>query len=528
MKHRCLLLLAVLVLLPSQGVCATTASSSHDKKIVLIAGKKSHPPAMHEYLKTVRLLKVMLDNSPNLRGIKTEIHFDGWPEDPSTLNDADVIMTISDGQDGPDIGYPVPFLTEERMAIMERQMKRGCGFITFHFSTFAPDQYGPKILEWGGGYFDWQDETGRRNWYSAIKTLNTRVEFPSLKHPICKGVQPYRAEEEFYYNVRFNENDVRLTPILNVPELESDRKYGGVVAWAVDRADGGRGFATTTGHYYGNWKNDDYRKLILNGVVWAAGADVPEGGVESRFYTDREVTQLLYGTTIKGLILTGHDPHNSQESTPVLRKAIEKDHRTHLDVTNDIEDLSRYDLRDYDFLVLNYCIWTRPKGLSERSKKALTDYLSEGGGLLVLPLASAAFHPSLPGAAESDWPEYRKIVRRVWDHPSDSGQDRYGTFQVEVTNTSHEITQAVKSFQTTDELFYNLKGDEPIELLLSARSQVTGKEEPLAWTYPYGKGRVFQTVLGHDARALSVPELQTILMRAAAWAAMGHGLWNDL
>jgi len=116
-------------------------------------------------------------------------------------------MTISDGQDGPDIGYPVPFLTEERMAIMERQMKRGCGFITFHFSTFAPDQYGPKILEWGGGYFDWQDETGRRNWYSAIKTLNTRVEFRSLKHPICKGVQPYRAEEEFYYNIRFNEND---------------------------------------------------------------------------------------------------------------------------------------------------------------------------------------------------------------------------------------------------------------------------------------------------------------------------------
>ena len=36
------------------------------KKIVLIAGKKSHGPGLHEYLKSVKLLKVMLDESPNL------------------------------------------------------------------------------------------------------------------------------------------------------------------------------------------------------------------------------------------------------------------------------------------------------------------------------------------------------------------------------------------------------------------------------------------------------------------------------
>src|SRR6266480_2549649 len=103
MKLGCLLLLTVSISLPVQGKCEARGSAKLNKKIVLIAGKKSHPPATHEYIKSVRLLKVMLDTATNLKGVKTEVHYNGWPEDPSTLDDADVIMTISDGQDGPDI-----------------------------------------------------------------------------------------------------------------------------------------------------------------------------------------------------------------------------------------------------------------------------------------------------------------------------------------------------------------------------------------------------------------------------------------
>ncbi|HSG71559.1 MAG TPA: hypothetical protein VLA12_14145, partial [Planctomycetaceae bacterium] len=77
------------------------------KKIVLIAGKKSHGPGVHEYEKSVRLLKAMLDTSPNLKGYNVEVHFNGWPADPATLDDADTIMTISDGQDG-NLFSPVP------------------------------------------------------------------------------------------------------------------------------------------------------------------------------------------------------------------------------------------------------------------------------------------------------------------------------------------------------------------------------------------------------------------------------------
>ncbi|MEX1122746.1 MAG: hypothetical protein WED82_11460, partial [Balneolales bacterium] len=52
-----------------------------------------------------------------------------------------------------------------------------------------------------------------------------------------------------------------------------------VMSWAVDRKDGGRGFGFTGGHYHKNWGNDDYRKYVLNSMVWLTGLDVPANGV---------------------------------------------------------------------------------------------------------------------------------------------------------------------------------------------------------------------------------------------------------
>ena len=54
------------------------------------------------------------------------------------------------------------------------------------------------------------------------------------------------------------------------------------VAWVVERADGGRGFGFTGGHFHKGWANDNQRKLVLNAIVWSAKAEVPSNGVESK------------------------------------------------------------------------------------------------------------------------------------------------------------------------------------------------------------------------------------------------------
>ena len=99
--------------------------------------------------------------------------------------------------------------------------------------------------------------------------------------------------EEFYYNLRFAGLDRPTSSLLEVPRLGGRKPNGDVVAWARERSDGGRGFGTTCGHFYDNWKNDDFRKFVLNAIVWTAKVDVPSGGVEAPFFSHEEIETRL-------------------------------------------------------------------------------------------------------------------------------------------------------------------------------------------------------------------------------------------
>jgi len=494
--------------------------ANNTRSIVLLTTAKTHGPGEHEHMKNARLIKAMLEHS-NLTGIKVDI-YNVWPDDTTVLDKADLIMTLSDGRDGLDERMPqVPFMTTARMKTMERQMKRGCGLVTYHFSTFAPDAYGKQVEEWNGGYFDWQGDDGQRNWYSALTTVTADVQLPSPAHPISTGVKPFRIEEEFYYNLRFRDNDERLKPLADVPSLHGRAGTGNTVAWAVERADGGRGFGTSMGHFYRNWSNDNFRTLMLNGIAWAAGIEIPRGGVKAKFYSVPEVTQFLFHKKLKALILTGnnHPAHTWRETTALIKKILEDDSPFQVDVSTTIHDLYQYDLSDYDVLVMNYCNWNDPGQLHDSAKARTVRYLKDGGGMLIVHFANGAFHYSLPNAAASDWPEYRKICRRVWDHQSNSSHEAYGNFTVKVTGEKHIVTKGMKDFETTDELYYNQKGDEPIVPLLTAFSKTTGKEEPLAFAYDYGKGHIFQTLLGHNEASFESAGFRRLLIRSAEWAA---------
>ena len=269
-------------------------------KIVLIAGPKSHGPignGMHDYGWSVKLLKVMLDNSNIRDAIRVEYHLDGFPGDVKTLDDADTIMIVSDGRDGHIGKEALHFASEANLKTVQKQIDRGCGFLTFHFSTFAPDKYSKQICDWSGGYFDWETG-GVRKWYSAIQTKDTEVLPATPKHPILNGVSPFKMREEFYFNIRFapeGDDVTGLTPIWRVPILPGREERGNVVAWAKQRPNGGRGFGTTCGHFYDNWKYSDFRRVMLNAIAWTARLDVPEDGVEARYYSHREIIEAISG-----------------------------------------------------------------------------------------------------------------------------------------------------------------------------------------------------------------------------------------
>ena len=73
-------------------------------------------------------------------------------------------------------------------------------------------------------------------------------------------------------------------PILTTPIPGEGAEQ--VVAWAVEREpsgkNGGRGFGFTGGHFFENWGVENFRRMVLNAILWTAHLEVPAGGVRSQ------------------------------------------------------------------------------------------------------------------------------------------------------------------------------------------------------------------------------------------------------
>ncbi len=249
-----------------------------DRKVVFVAGTKSHGPGEHEYAKGLTFLANSLRNSPNVTGFSTAVYLNGWPKKDSDFDDADAIVFFCDGADRHEADHPM--LSGDRLAVIDRQMKRGCGLVLLHYSTFVPAlSAGPKFMEWVGGFFDYQTGDGPNHWKSKIQVVDTTVRPVAPSHPISSGLKASELHDELYYAIRFDEPDRRRTSILEarIPGEATPQS----VAWATQRDLGGRGFVFTGGHFDKNWEDNNIRRMTLNAIVWAANGRVPRGGVDS-------------------------------------------------------------------------------------------------------------------------------------------------------------------------------------------------------------------------------------------------------
>jgi type 1 glutamine amidotransferase len=261
-------------------VCLSVAGA--DKRIALLAGRASHGSGQHEFNAGCHLLSNCLAAVP---GIKTELHTNGWPQDVKAFEGVDAIFIYCDGGEGH------PFHQPERRAIIERLMKQGVGLGCAHYAVEVPKgPSGQAFLEWIGGYFE-------PNW-----SVNPHwdAQFSSLpEHPVTRGVRPFTINDEWYYHMRFRDRMERVTPILTALPPKStlnrpDGPHSGNPAvraaiaadepqhlmWVTKRADGGRGFGFTGGHFHKNWGEPNFRKIVLNAILWSAKAEVPAQGVE--------------------------------------------------------------------------------------------------------------------------------------------------------------------------------------------------------------------------------------------------------
>lgn len=236
-------------------------------KVILIAGPPSHNAGEHESFAACALLRTMLLQTPGVHPVIVR----DWPHTPTLLKNAKTIVFLADGfhEAGK---YP-----REQFAQLLQACENGAGLCAIHYALHFPDAEGARIKPWLGGFYDW-DVSCKGHWVA---------EFKPNEHPVCRGVKPVRWEDGWHFNFQFVDGLKGITPLLISAPPDKIRTTSGakqspgreeILAWAYERPTGGRAFAFSGMHLHKDWGEDNRRRLIVNGILWSAGLEIPTAG----------------------------------------------------------------------------------------------------------------------------------------------------------------------------------------------------------------------------------------------------------
>ena len=97
-------------------------------------------------------------------------------------------------------------------------------------------------------------------------------------------------------------------------------------------------------------------------------------------------------------------------------------------------------------------------------------------------------------------------------------------YKVDVADPMDPVMAGIKSFAYTSEQYY-MHVDPSNHVLATTTftgehaSWIEGVKMPVVWKRQHGKGRVFHSTLGHQAKEFEVLEMATIMRRGMNWAA---------
>ncbi len=254
------MLLVTLLLLGAASPCSATEPTTL-RVLLLSQGPDGHPPETHEYDAGVRLLERCLANVPNLEVVTARA--DGaWPEGPELISRADcVVLFLSQG---------AKWMHEEprRLEAFGRLAGRGGGLVALHWAMGTKEA--PPIrgfLELFGGCHGGPER--------KYEVLETDVSVANPDHAILRGISNFRVYDEFYYELKFVDSS---HPVQQLLKAEIGGKQE-TVAWAWERGDGGRSFGFSGIHFHRNWRLEQYRRLVVQGILWTLDLPIPENGL---------------------------------------------------------------------------------------------------------------------------------------------------------------------------------------------------------------------------------------------------------
>ncbi len=217
------------------------------------------------------------------------------------------------------------------------------------------------------------------------------------------------------------------------------------------------------------------------------------------------------------LIISGQNNHNWEQTTQQLETIFSENELFSFEVTLKPDTLKSDDFKHVDVVLSNWNSWPENElRWPEKTENALIEYIKNGGGFVTFHAASSAFY---------NWPTFKKISTGAWIMNKTS-HGKNSTTEVLITNREHPITQRMTGFFIFDELWIDAEENLDFKVLgtaINKKLQQEGKaSQPAIMVGNYGKGRIFHTILGHDARAMRNAGFRLLLQRGTEWAATGN------
>jgi alpha-L-arabinofuranosidase len=201
-------------------------------------------------------------------------------------------------------------------------------------------------------------------------------------------------------------------------------------------------------------------------------------------------------TKSKIMILGGRG-HDWRGFCEVMAPVLEKTGAFEIVVSEKLDDLKSASLARYD-AVLFY--GSGGEFTDPAQEQGLADFAKNGGGVAGVH-ATDAFKKS-----DVYW---RLLGGRFTTHGG-------GRFMLRIMDKTHVVTSGLQDFEIQDES-YQTEYHPAFELHSLLRIDRGQEQQSMAWIQEHGKGRVFNTTLGHDRAAFTNEHFQRLLVRGLYW-----------
>jgi len=232
-----------------------TAVSADDTKPVRVLFVLGSPP-FHDIRTLPPILEKVLDQEGGFQVTRLEPPKDKPPDDPAHMlklvdikrSDYDVLVFYTSRYE----------LNELQERALEKFLEDGGGIVGIHGASFSFSK--SKV---------WMRLIGAQFTGHIPGTHPLNIVIAEPKHPIMAGIEPFTIIDEEYKH-KFADVDRNVLGRFRERPPKSDQKENMDIIWTRE-VDKGRVFYCSLGHGKDAWENPSWQKLIVQGILWAAG-----------------------------------------------------------------------------------------------------------------------------------------------------------------------------------------------------------------------------------------------------------------